>query len=322
MMTAAEVKAAAKECGADIVGIAPMDRFEGAPKQFDPRYIFPDAKVMIVLGFRIHRGTLRGVEEGTFFSNYSSMGYAAINHIRQPMMLWNFCNVLEDSGWEAVPIHNAFPWSNAVTTVVKDKSTIGNMRPEWSRPVSPDKPAPDVFFSLRFAAVAAGMGEIGWSKMFLCPEFGPRVRLAAVMTDMPLEADPMYQGPKLCDRCMNCATECTVGAIDRKKSISITIGGQKVEWSDMDHEKCSLGFCGGAKEFNPWMLTEEDQAGFNKLSYGNAQRYKVPPQNEYGRAIEGARGCIRACMIHLEKRGKLTNKFHNEFRKRPAWKLS
>lgn len=61
-MTKEEVKALAKSLGADIVGIASMDRFEGAPKQMDPRYIMPEAKSMIVMGFRVMRGSLRGIE--------------------------------------------------------------------------------------------------------------------------------------------------------------------------------------------------------------------------------------------------------------------
>ena len=80
-LTAAEVKAKAKELGADLVGISPMDRWEGVDKQKDPRYIFPGAKSMIVFAFRIPRGSLRGVEEGTHFLNYQSMGYAALNQI-------------------------------------------------------------------------------------------------------------------------------------------------------------------------------------------------------------------------------------------------
>ena len=38
--------------------------------------------------------------------------------------------------------------------------------------------------------------------------------------------------------------------------------------------------------------------------------------------LEGARGCMRECYIHLEKKGVLTRKFHNQFRKRPAWKIT
>ena len=71
----------AKQLGADLCGFASMDRFEGAPKQMDPRYIFPDAKTCIVLAFRIPRGYFRGIEEGTYFANYTAMGYAGINEV-------------------------------------------------------------------------------------------------------------------------------------------------------------------------------------------------------------------------------------------------
>jgi len=320
-MNASEVKSLALECGADVVGITSMDRFEGAPRQMDPRFIFPGAQAMIVMGFRILRGALRGVEEGTFFATYSSMGYAAINKVLQPMVLWGFCKALEDEGYEAVPLPNIFPWTNTVTTVPKDKATIGQPRPGWSRPVSPEKPAPDVFFSLRIAAFCAGLGEIGWSKMFLTPRFGPRQRLAAVMTDAPLEADPLYSGPPLCDRCMACARDCAVGAISTTKSIRTKIAGRELEWSDIDYDKCSVGFCGASRHFNPFMVSEEDERGFSEPPYGKAQTYKCRPEYDYGRALEGARGCIRACMIHLTEQDKLQNRFKNPFRKREPWKL-
>ena len=87
-LNAAEVKAKAKECGADIVGIAPMSRWEGVTdRQHDPRYIFPDAKSMIVFGFRIPRGSLRGVEEGTHYLNYATMGYAALHSVPPKLFL-------------------------------------------------------------------------------------------------------------------------------------------------------------------------------------------------------------------------------------------
>ena len=87
-MSSAEIKALAKRVGADCVGIAPMSRWEGAPKQNDPRYIFPGAKSMVVLGFRIPRGLLRGIEEGTRFIDYPGMGYASLNQVHGPMVLW------------------------------------------------------------------------------------------------------------------------------------------------------------------------------------------------------------------------------------------
>lgn len=319
MLDSKQVKSLAKECGADVVGIASMDRFEGAPKQMDPRYIFPDAKSMIVMGFRILRGTLRGIEEGTFFAPYSSMGYAGINQVLQPMVLWRFCKFLEDEGYEAVPIHNDFPW-NATYGIGYDPQQTGQVRPDWSRPVEPGKPAPDVFLHLRIAAFCAGLGQIGYSKVFLTPQFGPRQRLAAVMTDLPLAPDPLFEG-ELCDRCMACVRECSGNAISETKTVQVTVAGRQIEWGEIDFRKCSLAFCGGAKETNPFMVTPEDEKGFTDGSYGKTQHYKLPCRYEYGRAIEGARGCIRACMVHLESQGKTGNKFAAPFRRRKPWKL-
>ncbi len=85
MLDAKTIKEYARELGADIVGIASMDRFEGAPPQMDPRFIMPKAKSMIVMGFRVMRGSLRGIEEGTFFSNYSAMGYGGLTYLYIPM---------------------------------------------------------------------------------------------------------------------------------------------------------------------------------------------------------------------------------------------
>ncbi|MFO8081269.1 MAG: hypothetical protein R6V07_13340 [Armatimonadota bacterium] len=38
-------------------------------------------------------------------------------------------------------------------------------------------------------------------------------------------------------------------------------------------------------------------------------------------AICGSRGCMRACMIHLEERDAIENTFENRFRIRKPWKL-
>ena len=47
------------------------------------------------------------------------------------------------------------------------------------------------------------------------------------------------------------------------------------------------------------------------------------PANLYntGQAVCGAKGCTRACMINLEKRGVLKNKFKKPFRRKPLWSV-
>jgi epoxyqueuosine reductase len=319
MLDAQQVKEYARQCGADLVGVASMDRFEGAPKQMDPRCIFPDARAMVVLGFRILRGALRGIEEGTFFIAYSGMGYAGINHVLQPMVLWDLCRWMEDQGYEALPIPNNFPWNNTDVSG-SDPARTGLPRPEFSRPVSPGKPAPDVFVHLRIAAFCAGLGEIGYGKLLLTPEFGPRQRLAALLTDAPLAPDPLFEGG-LCDRCLSCVSDCSGRAISDAETVKVTVAGRELEWGRIDYDRCSRAFCGGSAETNPFLVTPEDEAGFNQ-HVSKAQQYKLSATYDYGRAIEGAAGCMRACMVHLEEQGKLRNTFHQRFRRRKPWRLT
>ena len=68
MLTSQMIKEAALAAGADLCGIGNMDRFEGAPPDMDPRYLFPEAKTVIGFAFRIPRGVQRGIEEGTQLS--------------------------------------------------------------------------------------------------------------------------------------------------------------------------------------------------------------------------------------------------------------
>lgn len=294
-LSAAEVKAKALECGADIVGIAPMSRWEGVTdKQHDPRYIFPDAKSMIVFGFRIPRGSLRGVEEGTHYLNYATMGYAALNSIYGPMVLWEMNRYMEDHGYEAVPMANV-GGGEAVNPLT------GNFRKGWSRPVRPGLPAPDVAVDFRMAAFLAGLGEFGYSRAFLTPEFGPRQRFAIMLTDAELDPDPIYTG-KICDRCMECVKNCHGKCISPTETIKKNICGVDVEWAKRDEMACSKAFREGGlnRELSPFD--------------GN-----YPRKYGYGLAHEGSCGCIRACMVHLEERRKLTHGFREPFRK-PGWK--
>ena len=96
MLTSEMIKQAALAAGADKCGIAPMSRFEGAPPEMDPRYLFPEAKSCIGFVFRIPRGVQRGIEEGTQFYQYPSMAYGGINEIFAPAVLYQVGKLIED----------------------------------------------------------------------------------------------------------------------------------------------------------------------------------------------------------------------------------
>ena len=64
----------ARKDGVDLIGFAGRSRFDGVDPQHNPFSIFPEAKTVILLGKRICRGSLRGIEEGTNFSDYALFG--------------------------------------------------------------------------------------------------------------------------------------------------------------------------------------------------------------------------------------------------------
>ena len=106
MITSAEIKAAALKAGADLCGIGDLSRFDGAPKEMDPRELFPEARTVIGMVFRIPRGVQRGIEEGTQFYQYPSMAYGGINEIYAPAVLYRVGQLLEDAGYEAMVYRN------------------------------------------------------------------------------------------------------------------------------------------------------------------------------------------------------------------------
>ena len=334
-LTAQAVKEFARSCGADLVGIGAMERFEGAPPQYDPRFICPEAKVILGFAFGIPRGYLRGIEEGTHFYQYPALGYANINEVYAPMVLREVACFLEDAGYEGVALRN-FGCISPISDVTGDpeESADSGRRVPFSRPVRPGQPAPDVYLHFRLAAFICGMGEIGYSKIFLTPRFGPRQRFAFLLTDAPLEPDPLYEGEPLCDRCMACVSQCPPKAISPDETVKVTVAGREIEWGKLDEWQCFHGYASSMAEVNPFLppdafddLPDGDKilAGEKKLTPAEVKQIHArlgryyPLPNGYNAAMCGGRGCLRACMVHLEKRGVLENQFELPFRRRRPW---
>lgn len=333
MLTTQDVKEMALACGADVVGIGSLDRFEGAPPERDPRYLFPEAKSIIGMGFRIHRGVLRGPEEGVAFGMYGAMGYANTNNAHIPVTLRELGSFIEDHGYDAVLYGQGF------------RHTWG----PTGTPVRPGYPRPDILMHNRIAGVICGLGEIGWSKIFLNPKLGPRVRLAFIFTDAELEPDPLVAPGTLCDRCRQCVRTCPSQAIPGPggETESVTIEGQTYTWAKLKETRCFIGFQAANPEKNPFLGKEMDAANVEtrrliEQAYAagdapedDALRMQVRAHLEskfrpsaqgnylyhYTAAVCGA-SCIRTCMVHLEEQEKLTDKFHTPFRIRPPWRLT
>ena len=273
MISKEELKERAKVPGIDLLGFASLERFDGLPPERHPASIFPETKTVIVLAKKVLRGSLRGIEEGTYWSQ----GEEPLIY-RLLYLTYNLGRILEDDGWEAVP----------VCPVPPDRYPQGIA-------VSEDRPAPNIDLSLKYAAVAAGLGEIGYCDIFLTPEFGPLQELGVILTDAVFEPDPPFEG-KICDaeNCLACVKACPFGAIGQERE-TIIMSGKKMEYAKVNFKVCNNCPNGAF----PW-------EGESK-------------EHEPNRS---AASCVRACLSHLEKEGKLKVKFHSSFRKREPWSLS
>lgn len=211
---------ASKKIGIDLIGFASKSRFEGVDAQHNPFSIFPEAKTVILVGKRICRGSLRGVEEGTNFGDYNLFGKTWLEDEFLAIACYDLVNVLEDNGWEACPI---FP----------NPAELG---PQGVS-VAEGRPAPNVYPDFNYAAVACGLGEIGMNGLLLTPEFGSRQRFHMIITDAEIEEDPIFEG-SVCDRCGKCAKSCPLGAIDPDDTTDVVICGKTMTVANIDYEIC------------------------------------------------------------------------------------
>ncbi len=92
-------------------------------------------------------------------------------------------------------------------------------------------------------AVQAGLGEYGRNGLCITPQFGPRIRLGRVLTDMPLTHDkPKTFGvAKTCEICRRCANNCPPQAISHGAPSSYRYNRSNIKgvkkWTT-DGEKC------------------------------------------------------------------------------------
>lgn len=210
----------ARSVRADLIGVAGIDRFKDVDPQHNPCSIFPEARSVIVVGKRVVRGALRGVEEGTQFGSYNFYGYQWLNNRVLALTTFRIAEFLEDNGYEAVPFPGLPP-----------------QIPPMGIPVRKGKPAPNVIIDVEDAAVRAGLGEFGYCGIFLTEEFGPRQRFQVIITDASIEEDPIKED-NICDLCKECLKICPLGAIGSEEK-TLQICGKKMVVADINFDICS-----------------------------------------------------------------------------------
>jgi epoxyqueuosine reductase QueG len=173
-----DIKKFARKEGADLVGIADLKLLKGIRA-------FPDdlldgfrfgISIAVSLPDKVIDGI--GVENPTaLYAHY----YKAINSFLDFIAL-KITKLIQREGYTALPI----PASLIVG------SLFGNI-------------------SHKAVARSAGLGEIGRNLLLLAPNYGPRIRLATVLTDMPLKANEPIN--TICTKCNECIKACPIEAL-------------------------------------------------------------------------------------------------------------
>ena len=181
-MNSREVKALLTGLGAELCGIAGVDRFQDAPEGFHPLDVLPTCRSVISFACRFPAGSLRCA---------SPVPYTRVRNAitaKLDAIALDAAIELERRGVAAVPI----PTNESLL----DERT-GRYRSAVSQ---------------KHAAQAAGLGTIGRHSLLITPELGSMVWLGMLLTEAELEPDPLREA--LCDGCGLCVQACPVHALD------------------------------------------------------------------------------------------------------------
>ena len=183
MIQNGEIEHFALREGADLVGMVSVENLMKPHPWRPPQGVMPEARSVILFALKHSDGSL----ESPIMRN-TLMDMITIYH-ELCRIGYRLTRFLEKNGFRGVWIHPAYPveWS------LETRGLVGD-------------------FSLRHAAVSAGMGFIGRNNLLVTPQFGPRVRLGAVLTNAGLESSAKKM-ERNCGDCRVCIDQCPGKAI-------------------------------------------------------------------------------------------------------------
>jgi len=221
-LTAQIKKFARAELNADLVGVANIGRFKGAPLKMSPQGILPSARSVVVMAVHHPDAAVElGGEEhpqkiGPYCVQY-------VMNMRLDEMSYRLGRFIESLGYTAVPIVSSNIWRYKGYKELKEHF------------------APDL--SHLHAAVAAGLSEFGYSGLSITPEFGARQRFVSVVTDAALTPSPLVEPGSVCDNCMLCKKACPSGALSKEIDgwNEVAIEGNVYRYARKNLWRCAWG---------------------------------------------------------------------------------
>jgi epoxyqueuosine reductase QueG len=187
MTTEEQIKEIILNKGADLCGIANIDRFSNTPAGFHPLDIYNECKSVIVLAKQLPKG-LAYVNPRIVYNHANELNINAVDNITYEASI-----AIEQLGCIAVPLPCDGPYEYWEKDTLKGKGLL----------------------SMPHAAVLAGLGSIGKNMLFINRRYGNFLTLGAILTNLDLQSDPLSE--ELCiENCRLCLDNCPVKALDGK----------------------------------------------------------------------------------------------------------
>jgi len=151
--------------------------------------LLPEVKSVIVLGKEIYKEVVAllkpSKEAGETEPGELLVGHADYLNGRLNRAIHELAGIFQKDGYRCLPLPAVSPTDQRFLTSL---------------------------FSYKHAAELAGLGTIGRHSLLITPEFGPRVRLSCLLTQVPLETSPLIH-KDYCINCNVCIRECPAQAI-------------------------------------------------------------------------------------------------------------
>lgn len=241
-LTAAFKKYLKESLNAPAVGIGSVERFRDAPPGHRPTDLLPGAKAVITIPIPVLRSLLDLLDRIEKAQVYPRE-HRVIDHAKEEVTDVNRAMYAHIYGRCCYETHNVEAHRIALwgSVWLENQGYESLYVPVSAGMTFAPMPFPDLYasiFSMRHAAVACGLGELGLNNLFMTPDMGPRVRLTAFITTAPLEPDPMYMEP-IClgEGCSLCLEACPAKAFG--EAYDLELAGKKMRLARFDKAKCA-----------------------------------------------------------------------------------
>ncbi len=170
--------------GADLAGVASIERFDEAPLGHRPEDIVPGARAVISCAQRIPTSTLDG--PSTAYHRAMEVIYDQLDLLACKVALF-----IESGGGRAIPVPSDEPYRYWESDKLYGRGDLSH----------------------KHTAQAAGLGRLGKNSLLITPQFGNRVHLVSVVTDVDLAPDLLLDWDPCPKGCNLCIQACPAAAI-------------------------------------------------------------------------------------------------------------